>query len=232
MLPGEVKGARCPFFNPFKAIGAPRFLAEVVAKVSSRSQHHVGCSLGRYATTHDSACNRALQEPAADGQPVCEGAGSLVEIRVYRLRIEVIQPGILLRMWKRYGSCRSGFGWQKAIASNCVKELNAVEVLRLWANGRGADFLLIEQVFGAFQEVQAVGDNGATDIESRSSVPDAVQVPASDEKVGKRVIQAVAPLLASTSRLRRHYPRGEATILCEVWHLQELPWSARCRSGR
>src|SRR5208337_1926105 len=87
---------------------------------------------------------------------------------------------------------------------------------------QGSNLLLVEQVFGTFQEVQAVGDNGATEIESGSRVPDAVQVPASDEKVGKRVIQAVAPFLASASRIRRDYTRGEAPILCQVWHLRNL----------
>jgi len=53
--------------------------------------------------------------------------------------------------------------------------------------------LLVEQVFGAFQEVQAVSDDGATEIESRSSVPDAVQVPASDGQ-SHLLLQPVLPL--------------------------------------
>ena len=61
VLPGEVKRARCPFFNPFKAIGAARFLAEVIAHVPGRSQHHFGRSLCRYAATHNPVRQRALQ---------------------------------------------------------------------------------------------------------------------------------------------------------------------------
>ena len=103
-----------------------------------------------------------------------------------------------------------------------MKELNAFEVLRLYGKRQGADLLLVEQVFGAFEEIQAVGDNGATEIESRSSVTHALEMPAANEKVGKRVIQAVAPLLASATRIGRHDTRGEATILCEVRHLRDF----------
>ena len=63
VLPGEVKRARGPFFDPFKATGAARFLTEVVTLVSRRSQHHVGSSLGRDATAHYSVCHRALKSP-------------------------------------------------------------------------------------------------------------------------------------------------------------------------
>ena len=48
------------------------------------------------------------------------------------------------------------------------------------------------------------------------------KMPAANEKVGKRVIQAVVPLFASASRIRRDYACGEAAILCEVGHLRNF----------
>src|SRR5271166_3023507 len=102
MLPGEVKRAGSPVLNPFESIGTARFLAEVVAKISGRNQYHVGCGLRTYVTAYHSARDGAQQEPATDGQPVGNGGGSLMELRIgcYRLRIEVVQPLILPRMWR------------------------------------------------------------------------------------------------------------------------------------
>src|SRR5271157_1185181 len=100
VLPGEVKGAGHPCFNPFKTIGASRFIAEVVTLVACGRQHHLGCSLRRYTAIHRSAGDRALQHPASNGEPVGEGEGGLVEIGVrgHGLRIEVIESDILLGM--------------------------------------------------------------------------------------------------------------------------------------
>ena len=85
-----------------------------------------------------------------------------------------------------------------------------------------AHLLLIKQVF---EEIQTIGDKGAAQIKSGSCVPHTVEVSAADEKVGKRIIQTVIPLLTSASRIRRDYAGGEAPILCEVGHLRDFDLS-------
>ena len=171
VLPGEVKRARSPFFNPLKAIGAARFLAEVVAGVSGRSQHHVGSSLRRDAAAHTLFDTVLCKKPAADGQPVSERASSLVEIRVgrYRLRVEIIQSLILLRMRSEMEAAGQGLVGRKDRIElrEGVERLRGAEAL---GKRQGADLLLVEQVFDAFEEIQVVGDDGAAEIESGSRV--------------------------------------------------------------
>src|SRR6202522_3579975 len=223
VLPGEVQYPRRPFFNPFKTIGTARFLAKVVAQVSDRREHHIVRPLCRYATTQYPAGDRALQQSAVDGQPIGERSSGLVEITVggYWVRIEVIQSGILQRMWGKMEAA----GQSLAGRENRVHLREGIERRRgtqTLVKGQCFDLLLVEQVFNAFQEIQVVGEYGTAHIESGSRVAYAIEVITTDEKVWKRIIETVIPLLTSTTRIRRNYARSEAPILCQVRHLRHF----------
>ena len=223
VLAGEVKGAWRPFFDPFKAGGTAGFLAEVVALVSDRGQHHVGIALRRDAAAYHSARDCALQERAANCEAVGEGEGRLVEIGIWRhrLRIEIIESGILQCVWSEMEAGRqSVIGGDDGIELR--KRIERFRGAQALVERKSADFLLVKQILDAFEKVQVIGNNGATNIEPRGSIAHTIQVAASDEEVGKRIIQTVVPLLASASRIGSDYAGSKAAVFGEVGHFRNF----------
>src|SRR6185437_16765133 len=69
---------------------------------------------------------------------------------------------------------------------------------------------------------EAIADDGAAKSETRRLVPDAHHMPAPDSKVRKKVVHVEMPFRAAALRFDRHHGSGEASVLREKRHVQNV----------
>src|SRR5208282_3388238 len=119
-----------------------------------------------------------------------------VRIGRYRLRVEIVQSDILLRMRSEMEAARQGLvgGENRIELRERVERLRRAETL---GKRQGVDFLLVEEIFGAFEEIEVIGNDRSAQVKSGSRVAHPFKMTAANEKVGEWIIQTVIPFLAA-----------------------------------